>query len=756
MFVAGRFDSRRPRALIRKLSFRRWFSRVVVAGLCWLASAWPTQAETYFVGFGANRYPHLSERSALPYCSEDVHRVAETLKSRCGVLNERSLFLFVEDEGREKREPTASNLREQLPEFLRKLREDDTLIMFGSCHGSRDPQTGRGYLQLADANPANPIGSSLDLIWLRDQLLSCPPRTVVLLLDACHAGSIGAPANGQVAPLTKKDFEVLFSPRQTPNLGGEKFLCALLSSAASETSALWLAEKQSLFTFWLCRGLEGAADVNGNGAVSLDELFEFTEQQVGKTAKYLARANPDGFQQTPVRFFLGSNHGNKELFPIQPDGVRAALKRAGMLLESLLTNHARESSTRSGPLHVTLLPITGQHHGEPDLSLSSTLGSVIRSNLEQALISHSTDSSADRLFAVVPKGAVQSFLDRKDLLLREVGTPAFAELAKPDRQPRVDAVIVGSYLRAGLVGSRDNRDRLQFEFRLLDVRTGQYVGRVSTSIVIDEEFRALLPESFDSQTPLPGPSVVRIPHPPNNEIVAEQTRTTPPAPATPVPPPARRPETPSRWLAPKADYPVQFFKVTKNEQGQQTSEQVIEFLTAESQAKQQPVFGVKRGDLLEFDLANPTDQWVAMLVYVDGVSVIGKQPLPPTEAREWLFPPRTSLRLQGWHQEQSEIVRTNGNVERQKFAANEFLVTAPPESVAGRQKLAKEIGQIQVIVYPTKPVPTGTRSAAVGDGAKLVTDYQVHRHVEADRSRRLAQYVFHYVDEADRKTARND
>ena len=50
--------------------------------------------------------------------------------------------------------------------------------------------------------------------------------------------------------------------------------------------SLELAEfGHGLFTYYLLRGLQGEADLNRDGIVSLQELYEYVEQQVSQKAR---------------------------------------------------------------------------------------------------------------------------------------------------------------------------------------------------------------------------------------------------------------------------------------------------------------------------------------------------------------------------------------------------------------------------------------------------------------------------------------
>lgn len=216
----------------------------------------------------------------LQFTSNDVGRLSETLRTR----GQHQVFAMTDTLDEEDLHPRAQNLSEQIPKWLEKPKPGDSVILYFSGHGFKDAE-GRLYLAPMDCDPADPAASGISVAWLRQQLSSCQAEFKLLILDACHAG---AEKNARIAGVSAKELAAPFEDLAD--------VATLASSGSDELSLIWQAKQQSLFSYWLNQGLQGHADSGGDGAISIDELFEYVHEQVIDTAK-----RQFGFSQTPVR-----------------------------------------------------------------------------------------------------------------------------------------------------------------------------------------------------------------------------------------------------------------------------------------------------------------------------------------------------------------------------------------------------------------------------------------------------------------------
>jgi uncharacterized caspase-like protein len=103
---------------------------------------------------------------------------------------------------------------------------------------------------------------------------------VIVFLDACYSGAAGGRtfASKSVRALNVDD---LFLERLTRSKGR-----AIITASRPAEVSLEMAEfGHGLFTYYLLQGLNGAADLNRDGIVSLQELYEYVEQQVTQKSR---------------------------------------------------------------------------------------------------------------------------------------------------------------------------------------------------------------------------------------------------------------------------------------------------------------------------------------------------------------------------------------------------------------------------------------------------------------------------------------
>lgn len=105
---------------------------------------------------------------------------------------------------------------------------------------------------------------------LRARLAGLPARLYVAMLDACESGAATRAKGGHAVPVV--DLRI-FDPTDTYRGG-----VFLTSSAAGELSHESDQLQASFFTHYLLAGLRGAADLSGDGRVSLEEAYRYAYQ----------------------------------------------------------------------------------------------------------------------------------------------------------------------------------------------------------------------------------------------------------------------------------------------------------------------------------------------------------------------------------------------------------------------------------------------------------------------------------------------
>jgi Caspase domain len=185
---------------------------------------------------------------------------------------------------------TAQTVRIAVGDFLADRRPDDLVLVYLSCHGLVDPRR-RLYFAARDTTKERLAATGVEAQWLLDQLDECRARRQVLILDCCFSGAFATGAKGG------------------DDLGlGERFLgqgrgrVVLTASRGSEYSfegepVPGQDVPGSVFTHALVDGINsGAADLDGDGYVSVDDAYGYTFERVRSSDA----------QQTPQRWLYGA------------------------------------------------------------------------------------------------------------------------------------------------------------------------------------------------------------------------------------------------------------------------------------------------------------------------------------------------------------------------------------------------------------------------------------------------------------------
>ena len=233
------------------------------------------------VGVGHYESPEIPR---LRYTVPDAEAIYQVLVGPAGFEKEHVFLLTDKTE----RKPTLKNIKWALGTFLaRSAQKDDTVVIFFAGHGAPEvDQQGverdglAKYLIPSDADPDDLYSSALPMDELQTIFGRIEADRVIVFLDACYSGAAGGRtfASKSVRALNVDD---LFLERLTRSKGR-----AIITASRPAEVSLEMAEfGHGLFTYYLLQGLNGAADLNRDGIVSLQELYEYVEQQVTQKSR---------------------------------------------------------------------------------------------------------------------------------------------------------------------------------------------------------------------------------------------------------------------------------------------------------------------------------------------------------------------------------------------------------------------------------------------------------------------------------------
>lgn len=207
----------------------------------------------------------------LAYADTDAAAFQQFLIHGGAIPKENVQLLLNED-------ATLEAIKQRLAVSLAAATADDTVILYFNMQGAYDPNhPDRKYLAAYDTDPLNMAGTAVSVADLPDLIAnSIHTKHVVLLADTCHGNGVGV----DVTVKTKPDNLVnLYLVRAMKQLG----MAAIEASDIHQVShegAQW--KGAGAFTYDLIQGLSGKADLDGDGTVTVNELFTYTQLQVAK------------------------------------------------------------------------------------------------------------------------------------------------------------------------------------------------------------------------------------------------------------------------------------------------------------------------------------------------------------------------------------------------------------------------------------------------------------------------------------------
>jgi len=165
---------------------------------------------------------------------------------------------------------TATNLRAALKK-LAAARPSDTVLIFLSGHGVRSG--GRFYFAPHGVEVGNVAGTCLAWSEVVGSLSNLYARKL-LFADACHSGTrLGSwqATSGQLSAATDARAGILL----------------LASSSGDEYSYEDAESRHGTFTVALLEAINGTADLNKNGTVTLPEFINYVGERVSELGKNL-------------------------------------------------------------------------------------------------------------------------------------------------------------------------------------------------------------------------------------------------------------------------------------------------------------------------------------------------------------------------------------------------------------------------------------------------------------------------------------
>ena len=227
----------------------------------------PRNPDAYAVLVGIEKYRDLP---GADFAARDA-RIMQAYLTQAMGFDPKNVVLLQDDRA------SLTDMATYLGPWLKdRVTAKSRVFVYYAGHGAPDPRTGRAYLIPYDGDPAYADTKAFPLQRLYDALAELPTDDVTVALDACFSGAGGRSVLAKGArPLVS----TVAAPRVPPNT-------IVLAAAESDQISTDNPDAQhGMLTYFLLKGLHGAADAGADGRVTTRRLFEYLGPAVEREAR---------------------------------------------------------------------------------------------------------------------------------------------------------------------------------------------------------------------------------------------------------------------------------------------------------------------------------------------------------------------------------------------------------------------------------------------------------------------------------------
>jgi len=230
----------------------------------------------------------------LRYAAHDALGVKDLLVQKYSFKPDHIFTLL---NGEATRQNILSLLGDKLADSNKVQREDRVLVFYAGHGATRKLASGRelGYIIPVDADLTDYEGSAISMTNFQDISEAIPAKHVLFIMDSCYSG-LALMRGGGVLPSQNYLNEI--SRREARQM--------FTAGGADQQVADNGPNGHSVFTWTLLQGLDGRADLNGDGVITATEL-----------AAYVAPAVSALSHQTPAFGNLPGTEGGDFIFDLK-------------------------------------------------------------------------------------------------------------------------------------------------------------------------------------------------------------------------------------------------------------------------------------------------------------------------------------------------------------------------------------------------------------------------------------------------------
>lgn len=235
------------------------------------------EIKVWAVIVGVGSYDHMP---SLRFTDDDAYQMYAFLKSpQGGAVPESQISILIDENA------TYRNILLSLRTIFSKADANDMVMFYFSGHGLEG-----SFL------PVDYDGQDLEVQYrdVREILEQSQAKHKIVIADACHSGGYYAmrSANKEVDNTVKRFYEALNTSE-----GG---VALLLSSKDREYSLEDGGLRSGVFSYFIIKGLKGAADNDRDGVIMIQELYEYARYNVRQYTANIQNPRLAGDSNIPI------------------------------------------------------------------------------------------------------------------------------------------------------------------------------------------------------------------------------------------------------------------------------------------------------------------------------------------------------------------------------------------------------------------------------------------------------------------------
>jgi hypothetical protein len=228
----------------------------------------PTNRDSVAVIIGVKGYKRLAKAD---FADQDATKFAEYAHRALGIPKDKIKVLT---EGDADQAALLKTFRNWLPLNVNKGKTE--VFVFYSGHGLPSVDGKSLYFLPHGVDQDLLDETAIDQRKIIAAIQSTQPKSVTMFIDSCYSGQSrnGSQLLAGAKPVTLKNTDIGYPPEFT----------VFTASASDQISSASNDLQHGIFSFYLMKGMEGAADINKDGNITFGEMQQYLSENVQRQA----------------------------------------------------------------------------------------------------------------------------------------------------------------------------------------------------------------------------------------------------------------------------------------------------------------------------------------------------------------------------------------------------------------------------------------------------------------------------------------